>query len=116
MTKKIVLSLATFALAIAVGASNYNLTLTKPAVVGGTEIKPGEYKVELNGNKVTLKSGKSVVDADVQVDNATTKFTQTTYCCLAEDGKYRIQELRIGGTSTKLTFKETGKDGAVAGH
>ena len=119
MTKKIVLSLMTFALAFAFGAtvSTYRLTLAKPAVISGTEFKAGDYRVELDGNKATLKSGKTSVETDVIVKTSPSKFNQTTACCLGEDGKYHLQELRLGGTATKLTFKETGKDsGTVAGH
>jgi hypothetical protein len=118
MTKKIAFSLMTFALALAFGAtvSTYHLSLSKPAVVSGTEFKAGDYKVELDGNKATLKSGKNSVETEVNVENNGTKFSQTTACCLGEDGKYHLQELRLGGTTTKLTFKETGKDGGpVAG-
>src|SRR5947209_1139397 len=96
MTKKIALSLFVFALALALGASNYSLNLTKPAVVNGTELKAGEYKVELNGNKAVIKSGKNSVETEVNVEELPAKTYQSTACCLGEDGKYHLQELRLG--------------------
>jgi len=110
------LSLFVFALATALGASSYSLNLTKPAVVNGTELKAGDYKVELNGNKATIKNGKVSVVTDVVIEELASKTYQSTACCVGEDGKYRLQELRLGGTNKKLILKESGKDGAVAGH
>ena len=97
---------ATFAVAIAFGAANYHVNFNKPAVVGDSELKSGEYKLELNGNKATLKNGKTSVEADVVVETSPTKFAETSQCCL-ESGKYHLQEIRIGGTNTKVTFRST---------
>lgn len=116
MTKKLALSLFIFALAVALGASSYTLNLSKPAIVNGTELKPGDYKVEVRDGKAVIKNGKTSVEADVNVSTVETKAYQSTACCLGDDGKYRLTELRLGGSNMKLTFKETNKDGAVAGH
>ena len=94
----------TFAIAIALGAANYHINFSKPAVVGDSELKSGEYKLELNGNKATLKNGKTTVEADVSVETSPAKFAETSQCCL-ENGKYRLHEIRIGGTNTKVVFR-----------
>ena len=116
MIKKLVFSLFIFALAISLGASNYSLTLSKPAIINGTELKAGEYKVEVNGTKALIKNGKTSVSADVVVETLPNKTNQSSACCLAEDGKYRLQELRPSGSNMKLTIKESAKEPAVAGH
>ena len=116
MTNKLALSLLTFALAISLGASNYSLTLSEPAIINGTELKAGEYKIEVNGTKAVIRNGKTSVATDVVVDTLPAKSNQSSACCLAEDGKYRLQELRLGGSNMKLTIKESSKDSAVAGH
>lgn len=106
MQKKIAVSLLLFALAVAFGATSYHVNLEKPAVVAGTELKAGDYKLELTGNKAVIKNGKSTVEADVAVENTATKFQRTSTCCLSEDGsKYQLQEIRVGGTNMKLMFK-----------
>jgi hypothetical protein len=114
MNKKLFISLSTFALAIALGATSYRVNLPKTTIISGTQLKPGDYKVELSGNKLILKNGKTTVDAEVIVENGAATFNQTTTCCLAEDGKYRLQELRIGGTNLKVLVKDSGT--ASAGH
>lgn len=106
MTKKLVLALGMFAATLAWAASGYTVNLSKPAIVGNTEIKPGDYKLELDGDKATLRHGKTSVEAEATIETTETKFNQTSACCLGEDGKYRLQEIRVGGTNTKVTFKQ----------
>jgi hypothetical protein len=106
MTKNIIVAFVIFAVALAWAASGHTVNFSKPAMVGSTEIKAGDYKLELNGDKATLTKGKTTVEADVTVENGATKYNQTSACCLGQDGKYRLQEIRVGGTNTKVTFKE----------
>ena len=106
ITKNLVLAFVLFAVALAWAASSHTVNFSKPAIVGNTELKPGDYKLELNGNKAILTHGKIAVEAEVTVETGATKFSQTSACCLGEDGKYRLQEIRVGGTNTKVTFKE----------
>ena len=105
MTRKILLSFATLALTVASAASSYKITLFQPSVVNGTELKPGEYKVTLKDNKAVITSGKTSVEADVKTETADSKFSSTTVRYRNGDGKYRLQEIRLGGTSTKVVFE-----------
>ena len=104
MIKKLTLSIATFALAVASAASTYKVTLFQPSFVNGTELQPGEYKVEVKDNKAVISKGKQSVEAPVTTETADSKFSSTTVRYQNGDGKYRLQEIRIGGTSTRLIF------------
>lgn len=104
MVKKLALSLSVFALAVAGAASTYNVTLYQPSIVNGTELKPGDYKVEVKDNTVTISKGKQSVQAPVKTETADSKFSSTSVRYLNGDGKYRVQEIRLGGTNTKLVF------------
>jgi len=104
--KKILLSFATVALAVASAASSYHVTLFQPAVLNGTELKPGDYKVTIKENKAVLTSGKTSVEANVKQETAATKFNATTVRYSDAQGKYRVQEIRLGGTNTKLVFED----------
>jgi hypothetical protein len=104
MIKKLALSLSVFGLAIASAASTYNVTLYQPSIVNGTELKPGDYKVEVKDNTAIIKKGKQSVQATVKTETADSKFSSTSVRYLNGDGKYRVQEIRIGGTNTKLVF------------
>lgn len=103
MNKKLLVSVMALAgMALAAGKS-YTVKLYGPAMVGSTELKAGEYKVEVDNGKAMIKSGKTVKEADVKVENAEAKYTATTVK-LGAGEKPQIQEIRIGGTSTKLVF------------
>jgi hypothetical protein len=98
------LSFGTLALAIASAASNYHFSIFQPSYVGGKELKPGDYKIELNGDKAVIKVGKQVLEAAVKVENGSEKFSETSVRYATADGKMMVQEIRLGGTSTKLVF------------
>jgi hypothetical protein len=104
--KKLAFSALTFAVAAALGASSaHSIKLDKPAVISGAELKPGEYKLEVNGDRVTISNKKASVDATAQVETTTgEKFRATTMCCVGDDGKYNLQEIRVGGTNQKLVL------------
>lgn len=104
MTKKLLLALTTVALAVASAADTYRITLFQTSVVNGTTLKPGEYKLEVNNNKATIKSGKESVEADVKVEAGDQKFSSTSVRYNNGEGKYTIEEIRLGGTKTKLLF------------
>jgi hypothetical protein len=101
---KLMLSFGTLALAIASAASTYHFSLFQPSMVGGKELKPGDYKLQLNGDKATIKVGKDTVEAAVKVENGKEKFPETSVRFGTADGKMTVQEIRVGGTTTKLVF------------
>src|SRR4051812_38651603 len=103
--KKILFACATFALAVASAAPSYRVTLFQPTIVAGTELKPGDYKITLKDTKAVITSGKTSVEAEVKSETADSKFSATTVRYLNGDGKYRVQEIRLGGTNTKLVFQ-----------
>ena len=107
MFKKILLSFALLGLGIA-SAKSYTVTLFQPASVGATVLQPGEYKVEVVDQKVTIRSKATQAESAVTVENGKEKFSRTTVRFDNANGKMRIQEIRLGGTSTKLVLPESG--------
>src|SRR3954451_5118603 len=105
MNRKLVLSVIAFAgMALAAGKS-YTIKLYEPAMVGGTELKAGEYRVAVMDQKAVIKSGKVQKEVPVKVENADSKYDTTTVR-LSSGAKPQIQEIRLGGTKTKLVFSE----------
>jgi len=104
----IVASLAIIsALAMAGAGNTYRFDLYQPTVVNGTTFKPGECKIELKDNQVVLKQGKTTAEAAVRVENGSNKYYSTSVGY--SEGSH-IQEIRLGGTTTKLVF--TGENSA----
>ncbi len=104
MTKKIIFSLATLALALS--AETHRITLYQPTVLNGKELKPGDYKVEVTDSKAVISRGKDSVESAVRVENTDAKFGATSVRYANGDGKYNLKEIRLGGTKTKLVFGE----------
>lgn len=100
----LMLSFGTLALAVASAASSYHFSLFQTSTIAGKELKPGDYKLELNGDKAIIKVGKQTLEAAVKVENAGPKFSETSVRFGTANGKMTIEEIRIGGTNTKLVF------------
>ncbi|HEY7337022.1 MAG TPA: hypothetical protein VH639_19165 [Bryobacteraceae bacterium] len=102
-------------LAAAYAGSSYNVRLGQPAIVGGTELKPGDYKVEVEGGKATIKGGGQSVETDVRVEDGNAKFSRTSVRYNTADGKYRVEQIQIGGTKTTIVFGNPADSGSKAG-
>jgi hypothetical protein len=101
---KSVFSFASLAL-LASAAPAYRVTLTEPAVIAGSALKPGDYRIVVNGDKATLTMGKTTIEVPVKVENAAQKFSYTTVESRSEGGKTVVDDIHLGGTSTILVFK-----------
>jgi hypothetical protein len=109
MTTKSLLIAATLtftSLAVA-GAKSYEFTLGSTTQFGNTELKPGGYKMKVEGTQATIRdeqTGKSVT-VTVKVEHAGQKFDQTTVQSANKDGKDRVVEIHLGGSDTKLELE-----------
>jgi len=104
MLNKLVVSFALAGLALA-SAAQHRVTLFEESVVNGTTLKPGEYKLVIEGDKAMLSRGKHKVEAPVSVQKADAKYDKTSVRYANGDGKQKVQEIRVGGTDTKVVFE-----------
>ena len=103
----------TLSLGVALAAESHKVTFYQPATINGTAFKAGEVKVEVNNDVVSFKQGKTAAETKAKVEKSDTKFLNST---VSVDGDSKsLQEIRIGGTATKLVF-ESAKGGATAGN
>jgi hypothetical protein len=94
-------ALATLVLAAASAASShYTLTIDSAQFAGDKELKAGEYKVEVVGDKAVFKSGKTVVEVPATLQKGDKKYALTTY----QSTDKKIQEIDLGGTTSKIVF------------
>lgn len=89
---------------VCASAATYQVTLFQPSTIAGKELKAGDYKLTLDNDKATITKGKEKVEATVKVESAATKYSATSVRYTDENGKMKIQEIRLGGTTTKLVF------------
>ena len=109
--KRMLLGLA--ATALLASAATFKLDLTTPSVLNGQELAPGEYKVSYNDQNITLSKGKQSFTAPVHVESAEGKVRSTTVSYHKDNDKLVIQEIRVGGSKTKLVLDQA--QGQAAG-
>jgi hypothetical protein len=107
---KLLICASTLALGIATAASGYKVSLPSKMWVGSTELKAGDYRVEVSGNQATFKMGKESVQVPATVENSGTKFAETEL----DASQSKLQEIHIGGTSTKIVFTSGAAKGTAA--
>jgi hypothetical protein len=112
--KKALAVMFALGISMAYAASSYHVTLYKPTTINGTQLKPGDVKLELQGDKVVIKQGKTSVESTVTVENGTNKFAASSVGYVGDSSNNQVQEIRLGGTTTKLVF-EAGAKTATAG-
>jgi hypothetical protein len=105
MTKKLLMGLLVVVLAFA-AAKTYTLTFSDTMTVAGTELKAGNYRLSLDADKAVISNGKQSVESPVKVEQSPTKFGETAVRYARTDGKSVLQEVELGGTTTKLVFSE----------
>jgi hypothetical protein len=113
--KKALTMMFAIALGVAYAASSYHVTLYKPTTINGTQLKAGDVKLELQGDKVIFKQGKTTVESSVTVQNGGQKFADTSVGYDGESSNNQVQEIRLGGTTTKLLFGSADKSAAAGG-
>ncbi|MGA3040351.1 MAG: hypothetical protein ABSF54_06110 [Bryobacteraceae bacterium] len=84
------------------GSNSFTLTLSEPTMIGGTELKAGEYKCVLQDQKIVLKHGHQTTEAAVKVETGQSKYSITTVTYANAGGKNKVEEIQLGGTNMKL--------------
>jgi len=103
---KLMLSFGVLAVAVASAASSYRVTMSQAFLVGTTEMKAGDYRLEVDGDKVVFMDGKRMAgSATAKIETGDEKFARNTVRFSNGDGKYHLQEIHLGGTKTKLVFE-----------
>ena len=106
--KTTILTFAALTMGAVGQAATYHVTLLKPTVVAGHELKPGDYKLDVNNDTAVISHGKVSVETKVKTAEAGKKFDSTVVKYTVDGEKYKLQEIGIGGSKTKLILGESG--------
>jgi hypothetical protein len=91
----------------AVFAKTHTIRLHLPTQVGGEELKPGSYRLEIADGKAVFFDGRQRVEAPVSLKESDQKFSKDSARYIDADGKMKVREIRFGGTTTRVVFSET---------
>ena len=81
-----------------------NINVTQNARVGKSELKAGEYRLEIEGNKATVQKGHEVVaESEGRWEDRSSKSPYDSLL-LSENGQ--VKEVRFAGQSRVFVFNE----------
>lgn len=103
MVKNVLLGLVSLAMAVASAAGTYNVTFYEPVMIHGSELKPGDYKLELKDNTAVIKQGKAEVEAPVRIENDSRKHSQT----IVRLNGMQLDQIELRGTNLRVVFDNT---------
>lgn len=86
-------------------AKTYDITLPSPAKVGDIELKPGQYKLKIEGGQaVFTDSHNKSFSVPAKVETADKKFNYTRLESATRDGMNTIQAIDLGDSNTRVTI------------
>jgi hypothetical protein len=104
MTKTL-LTWMTVAVAVASAASKtYSVSIASPAWLGSNELKPGDYKLEIEGDHAVLRNGKAVLNVPAKIEASSQKHIATAVTIDNQGSKPVLREIEVGGTPTTVVF------------
>jgi hypothetical protein len=85
-------------------AKSYDIVLDAPSKAGDSQLKPGEYKVKIEGSQAVFTDEKNAQAASVpvQVESSGKKFPYTSVETSNQDGVNRIQAIDLGDSTTRV--------------
>ena len=109
MTKRSLLLLGVLAMSFLsiASAKSYTIAFTGPTMVGSAQLPAGDYKLTVEGSNAiftSVNSNKSVT-APVKIENADKKFDATSIKTTQEGNAQHIENIELGGSTTKLDFE-----------
>src|ERR1039457_2781204 len=108
MTKRSLLLLGVLAMSILsiASAKSYTVSFTSRVTVGTAQLPAGEYSLKVNGSNAVftnVDSNKSVT-TPVKIENVDKKYGTTTVETTQQGNATRIEDIQLGGSTTKLEF------------
>ena len=87
-------------------AKSYDITIVTITKAGSVQLKPGLYKVKVEGTSAifTDVNSSKTLSTPVKIETGDKKFDDTTVQITNEGGTARLDEIDLGGSKTKLEF------------
>ena len=110
MLTKFIVAFSILALVAAIAGTvpvkgpTHKVLLTQPALVGGTALKAGEYRLSVRNGTVTFTLGKDTHEIPAKVETNGTKYFTDQVQYEKDRDQVKISEICLGGTTTRLVF------------
>ena len=106
MKKLFAISVLALASLSVVSAKTYEIILSGPSKAGSIQLKPGQYKLKIEGSNAvfTDESNSKSYTTPVKVQTGEKKFDGTKVQSTKDGNVDKIEEIDLGGSKTKLGF------------
>jgi hypothetical protein len=88
------------------GTKSYDIILNNPTKAGTTELKPGEYKLKVEGTQAVFSRDGQQFTAPVKIQNGAHKFDATTMETSHQGDMETIKAIDLAGSNTVLDFQQ----------
>ncbi len=86
-------------------ATTYNVKLLEATNVHGTQLKPGEYKLDVDNGKAVFRHGKISAEAPAKVASSDHKFKDTKFVYdNGSDGQLTLREIDLAGSTVRVVL------------
>jgi hypothetical protein len=98
--KMLLLSICSVGLVFGQAEAHFKFSVQAPIVVAGTKLKPGEYKVDVEGSEASFKLDGKVVKVPASLQAEARAYKDTTM----ESSDNNVKAIHIGGTVMTVVF------------
>ena len=92
--KKAILSVCLLAGLALASVKSYTVTFLVPTTIGGTQLQAGDYKVEVQDQKIVIKHGRQTTEAGVKVETENPSIKQPRFAMTWQMGRTRCPRSR----------------------
>ena len=86
-----------------VSAKTYTFTVSQAVQAGTQKLSPGEYKLKLEGSKVTLEDHRGhAINAPAKLESANRKYSETAVEVSNAHGASRLDSIELRGTTDRV--------------
>jgi hypothetical protein len=98
-----VMAISTMSVAL---AKSIEVSFASPTKAGTAQLKAGDYRMSISGNKVTFTEVTTLKSAttEVKIENVDAKFDSTKVNTVTEGGATVVKNIEVGGSKIKLAF------------
>jgi hypothetical protein len=87
-------------------SKTYEISLASATKAGNVQLKAGQYRVKLDGDKAifTDVDTSKQVTVPVKIENAAKKFDETKVDSVSDGNVNTIKDIQLGGSTTQIDF------------
>ncbi len=91
------------------GSKTYTFTVSEKSTIGAAQLKPGEYRMKLEGSEAVFSDDqyREIAKTNVTVSTVDKKFSNTELLCSqGPDSAEKIDAIELGGTKLKVQLDQ----------